>query len=148
MQNFQSKEGVKFLLVDDDKIFIMSLKRALRKMNISNDHVTAADGGVALNVLRDAHDKSGGAQPPFVVLLDVNMPRVDGWEFLEELEDEKELSPLGLFVFSTPEIESRMSRRHGDQISGFLCKDAPAAGLEQALSIIHQPKPPSNQHYT
>ena len=148
MQNFQTKEEVKFLLVDDDKIFIMSLKRALRKMNMMNDHVTASDGGAALNVLRDAHDKSGGAQPPFVVLLDVNMPRVDGWEFLKELEDEKELSPLGLFVFSTPEIESRMSRRHGDQISGFLCKDTPTASLEQALSIVHQSRLPSHQHYT
>ena len=63
------------LLVDDDAISIMAMKRALRKLNVRNETLVASDGLQALEVLRDVQVKGGGALPPFIVVLDILTPK-------------------------------------------------------------------------
>jgi len=97
------------LLVEDDEVDIMNVKRAFKKNNISNPLVVAHNGLEALEILRsDAID----APRPKIVLLDLNMPRMGGIEFLKEIRQDPELSSLSVFVMTT-------SNEDGDKIDAF-----------------------------
>jgi len=97
------------LLVEDDEVDIMNVKRAFKKNNISNPLVVAHNGLEALEILRSTE---ADAPKPRIVLLDLNMPRMGGIEFLKEIRQDHELSSLSVFVMTT-------SNEDGDKIDAF-----------------------------
>jgi CheY-like chemotaxis protein len=97
------------LLVEDDEVDIMNVKRAFKKNNISNPLLIAHNGIEALELLRS---KALDAPKPKIVLLDLNMPRMGGIEFLKEIRQDQELSTLSVFVMTT-------SNEDGDKIDAF-----------------------------
>ena len=91
---------VKFLIVDDDMVSVMAIKRPLKKLKIVNPVQVAKDGQQALEILRG--EKNGAEfTPPFLVTLDLNMPRMNGFEFLEEIRKDYSLQRAVIFVLST-----------------------------------------------
>lgn len=96
------------LLVEDDEVDIMNVKRAFKKNNISNPLVIAHNGLEALEVLRSTSD----GPKPKIVLLDLNMPKMGGIEFLKEIRQDPELATLSVFVMTT-------SNEDGDKIDAF-----------------------------
>ncbi|MEP2184233.1 response regulator, partial [Roseibium sp.] len=72
----------KFLIVDDDKVSVMAMQRAMRKLKIVNETAVCHDGQHALEFLAE-EVKQHGRLPPYIVTLDLNMPRMGGLEFLE-----------------------------------------------------------------
>jgi len=97
------------LLVEDDEVDIMNVKRAFKKNNISNPLVVAHNGIEALEMLRSAETD---APKPRIVLLDLNMPKMGGIEFLKEIRQDPELAALSVFVMTT-------SNEDGDKIDAF-----------------------------
>ncbi|TDE12150.1 response regulator [Dyadobacter psychrotolerans] len=97
------------LLVEDDEVDIMNVKRAFKKNNISNPLLVAHNGIEALELLRS---KAVDAPKPKIVLLDLNMPRMGGIEFLKEIRQDQELSALSVFIMTT-------SNEDGDKIDAF-----------------------------
>ena len=73
------------LLVEDDRVDIMTVQRALKKNQITNPLHVARTGLEALSMLRgeDGFDKI--SPPPSLILLDLNLPKMSGIEFLSEL---------------------------------------------------------------
>ncbi|MCF2446265.1 response regulator [Dyadobacter sp. CY345] len=97
------------LLVEDDEVDIMNVKRAFKKNNISNPLVVAHNGIEALELLRSTETD---APKPRIVLLDLNMPKMGGIEFLKEIRQDSELAALSVFVMTT-------SNEDGDKIDAF-----------------------------
>lgn len=97
------------LLVEDDEVDIMNIKRAFKKNNISNPLMIAHNGIEALEILRS---KDVDAPKPKIILLDLNMPRMGGIEFLKEIRQDQALSKLSVFVMTT-------SNEDGDKIDAF-----------------------------
>ena len=97
------------LLVEDDEVDIMNVKRAFKKNNISNPLLIAHNGIEALELLRS---KELDAPKPKIVLLYLNMPRMGGIEFLKEIRSDAELSTLSVFIMTT-------SNEDGDKIDAF-----------------------------
>ncbi len=97
------------LLVEDDEVDIMNIKRAFKKNNISNPLIVAHNGIEALEILRS---KDVDAPKPKIILLDLNMPRMGGIEFLKEIRQDQALSKLSVFVMTT-------SNEDGDKIDAF-----------------------------
>ena len=97
------------LLVEDDEVDIMNVKRAFKKNNISNPLLIAHNGIEALELLRS---KTLDGPKPKIVLLDLNMPRMGGIEFLKEIRSDSELSALSVFIMTT-------SNEDGDKIDAF-----------------------------
>ena len=84
------------LLVEDDRMDAMTVKRAMRELNVANPLVHAANGEQALEHLRnDDYDK------PCVILLDLNMPRMNGIEFLEAAKADEQLKKIPVVVLTT-----------------------------------------------
>src|SRR5437868_11984446 len=106
------------LLVDDDEIDVMNVRRAFEKGKIHNPLFRAEDGVRALEMLRD------GTFPRErrLVLLDLNMPRMNGIEFLRELRADPELNATSVVVLTTSNDERDKMNAYNLNIAGYLVK--------------------------
>jgi len=121
------------LLVEDDEIDIESVKRSLKKNKLLNPLFIAHDGIEALEMLRgeNGNDK---IETPIIVLLDINMPRMDGFEFLDELRKDKKLHNTIVFVLTTSSSDEDMMKAYANNIAGYIVKSNASDGF---LEVIH-----------
>src|SRR5580700_11594149 len=116
------------LLVEDDLVDVMSVKRALRELNVSNPLCVAANGEDALIRLRD--DK----QPlPGLILLDVNMPRMNGIDFLRILKGDEHLKRLPVVMLTTSREESDRLESFNLNVSGYMIKPVDYANFVRVI---------------
>ncbi|WP_299916712.1 response regulator [uncultured Roseobacter sp.] len=125
-----------FLLVDDDAVAILAVRRALKRLKITSATLTASDGQDALAVLRDAESAENSAVVPFIVILDLQMPRMGGLEFLDALIGDERLQDVMVLVFAPPEMHHLIKSRYGQHVRGFLDKDRTEETLAQALTKL------------
>ena len=93
-------QAVTLLLVEDDDFDVMTIEREFVKQKIGNQIIRACDGQEALELLQN-----GMIPSPYVILLDLNMPRMDGFEFLNQIRADKQLSNSVVFVLTTSKEE-------------------------------------------
>lgn len=110
------------LLVDDDDVAAEALVRGLRKHSMEGPIVIAEDGIVALKILRGTH--ASKIAKPYIVLLDLNMPRMNGLEFLRELRNDAALKGAVVFVLTTSGAEADRTRAYEHSIAGYMLKSA------------------------
>jgi CheY-like chemotaxis protein len=84
------------LLIEDDSVDAMTVKRAMRDLRITNDLVHAVNGEDAIKYLTDPEKEK-----PFLILLDLNMPKMNGVEFLKSIKTMSELKTIPVIVFTT-----------------------------------------------
>ena len=106
------------LLVEDDEIDVMNVRRAFEKGNIVSPLFHAEDGLRALEMLRD------GSLPRErrLVLLDLNMPRMNGLEFLRELRADVSLRGIPVVMLTTSDEEQDRVEAWALQVAGYLLK--------------------------
>ena len=124
---------VTFLIVDDDEVAIMGMKRAIRKLELSNPVEIARNGEEALALLRDGRT----VRKPFIVTLDLNMPRMGGLEFLEELRGDKALNDSVVFVMTTSDAPADITRAYARNIAGYIVKDNAYETLKSSLALLN-----------
>jgi CheY-like chemotaxis protein len=111
-------KSLNILLVEDDEVDVMNVQRAFKKNNITNPLVTAGNGLEALQILR-------GDQFPKdhrLVLLDLNMPRMNGIEFLKEVRADPQLRSLAVVVLTTSRDERDRVEAYNLNVAGYLVK--------------------------
>jgi CheY-like chemotaxis protein len=126
---------VTILLVDDDKIMPMAVKRAFQQLKIANPLVVAGDGIEALQRLR-GHNNYEKVPSPCLILLDLNMPRMGGIEFLEELRCDPEFSRTLVFVMTTSEAEKDRTRAYDRNVAGYILKQRIGPCFVEAISML------------
>src|SRR3569833_2933961 len=89
---------VNILLVEDDQLDVMDIKRSLSKLNILFNLNTAKNGQEAVSLLNDS--ASGGSLPD-IALIDINMPKMNGLELLEIIRNKEEWKQLKCFIVTT-----------------------------------------------
>lgn len=112
---------VHILLVEDDDIDAELVERAFKKNKIANPLYRARDGVDALEMLRgeNGYDQ---VLTPRLVLVDLNMPRMDGIEFLREMRADPKLRRTIVFVLTTSKREEDKARAYDLNVAGFLVK--------------------------
>ena len=109
------------LLVEDDQMDVMNVQRELRKHDINVPLHIAKNGREALQLLRGE-----GGQPqihkPSVVMLDINMPRMNGLELLEALRSDPEFVGLNVFIMTTSDLETDRLKARDLAVSGYIIK--------------------------
>lgn len=129
------KSELTLFVIEDDEVSVLAIKRALRKLRIANRIVTARDGLEALAMLRgtDGYTK---LQQPYLTLLDINMPRMDGFEFLDEVRKDAELDKMVVFVLTTSSDDEDVERAYAYHVAGYVVKSDAERTLQSALEMI------------
>lgn len=111
------------LLVEDDDVAAEAVLRGLRRHAPGCEVTPAEDGAVALQILRGQHP-THRLDKPYIVLLDLNMPRMNGFEFLRELRRDEQLRGTVVFVLTTSDMEADFTRAYEEGIAGYIVKSA------------------------
>jgi CheY-like chemotaxis protein len=109
------------LLVEDDQMDVMNVQRELRRQNINVPVIHARNGREALKMLRGDGDEPQ-IKKPDVVMLDINMPRMNGLELLEVLRSDPEFTDLNVFIMTTSDLESDRLKAQELSVSGYIIK--------------------------
>jgi len=121
MPGLHPNDEVSVLLVDDDQICRLGVKRALRKCQLANRVYEAHDGCEALDLLRGANGQKQVPRP-ITVILDLNMPRMNGFEFLDEIRDDADLSTTNVFVITTSSSVDDIHQCYARHVCGYVTK--------------------------
>jgi len=122
------------LLVEDDDIDVMNIRRAFEKGNLRNPLFHADDGLVALEMLR------GDLLPRDrrLVLLDLNMPRMSGIEFLAELRADPELRSTPVVVLTTSDAERDRVEVYNFYVAGYLLKPVRFVAFVEIMATLNR----------
>jgi len=138
---------VTLLIVEDDELDVIGIRRALESLKVANPLIVANDGVEAIEYLRGENGREKLEQP-FVILLDINMPRMNGIEFLKEIRSDPILKKSTVFVLTTSESDADIIGAYDYNVAGYIVKsDAKASFLEAASllsfywTIVELPKP-------
>lgn len=119
------------LLVEDDDIDAKMVQRAFNKLKIANPIIRAKDGEIALELLRD-----GTVARPFIILLDLNMPRMGGLEMLKELRADENLSSSLIFVLTTSKDDQDKIAAYNQNIAGYILKEKLQDNFDDLVQLL------------
>src|ERR1041385_1667023 len=101
------------LLIEDDHLDVISVERSLNKLGLPYELHKAFNGIEALNMLRGTGDQPPMEPLPDIILLDINMPRMNGIEFLRVLRANSKFDMIKVFVLTTSgEQQDRNETEH------------------------------------
>lgn len=126
---------VNILLVEDDDVDQEAIQRAFQRQRIVNPITVVPDGIHALSVLRGID----GYQPlpkPYIILLDINMPRMNGIEFLQQLRRDPGLESSIVFVLTTSDSDEDKLAAYDEQIAGYILKTRAGADFNHVISML------------
>lgn len=125
---------VKLLLVEDDPLDILAIKRALAKAKVANPLHIANDGIEALELLRG--EKGTRIRRPYLILLDLNMPRMNGIEFLSELREDPKLRDSIVFVLTTSDDDRDIIKAYDNLIAGYILKSKAGDDFVRLIGML------------
>ena len=131
-----SEKLVTIMLVEDDEIDIKNVQRAFAKNNIANPLIVAHDGVEGLEMLRGTNGQEKVSPLPRIILLDINMPRMNGIEFLKELRADPELKAISVFVMTTSNDEKDKIGAYNYNVAGYILKPVNFEIFLNAFSIL------------
>lgn len=129
------QNDVTILIVEDDEVNVMYIQESLKRRRIGNRTVVASDGVEALDILRG----SSGKEPlvePYLILLDISMPRMDGFQFLKHLRGDERLKRSVVFILTSSDEERDRFQAYSHNVSGYILKNDVGSELIDKLQII------------
>lgn len=127
---------MQILLVEDDDVAVESVMRSMVKHDVSFPIVVAEDGQVALDILQGVHP-TRKIEAPFVVLLDLNMPNMNGFEFLEKVRSNPELKKIVVFVLSTSSSDADRVKAYNESIAGYMVKNMVGPQFSKLFKLLN-----------
>ena len=128
-------KDINILIVEDDEIDVRALKRGFAQQQIENNLTVAGDGIEALEILRGSNG-SAPLERPYLILLDINMPRMNGIEFLDEIAADPELQHSVVFVLSTSSAPIDITSAYEKNVAGFLQKSAAGEDFSHLAQML------------
>ena len=120
------------LLVEDNKLDVMTVKRALKDLDIKNQLVCTANGEEALEYLNN-----NGNKKPCIILLDLNMPKMNGIEFLQVVKADDTLKKIPIIVLTTSSQQQDIVESFRLSVAGYIVKSVDYAEYTEAINTIN-----------
>lgn len=133
--NARAARAVTVLVVDDNAVDREGVRRAFGKLKIANPIIEAVDGIDALEKLSG----SNGNQPvprPYLILLDINMPRLSGVDFLRQLRADVMLQDSVVFVLTTSKNDEDRMASYDFNVAGYIIKSDVGAGFLRVVELL------------
>ena len=122
----------KILVVEDSDIDIEKIRRSFRKIGLEGILYRAKDGIEALEIMRGENGRER-LLPPYIVLLDLNLPRMNGFEFLDAIRNDEYLGRTPVFVLSTSNRQMDIDNAYAYCVCGYISKPVGMAAMVDAL---------------
>ncbi|MFB9887751.1 response regulator [Balneatrix alpica] len=132
----QTKTALNILVAEDDPDDRLLIREAFEECRIANHIDFVQDGQELLDYLLGQGKYSEPASPPGIILLDLNMPRKDGREVLQELKHHPQLRTLPVIVLTTSKSEEDIAQSYLKGVSGFIVKPVTFKGLVDVLKGV------------
>lgn len=131
------RRAITILMADDDEEDRELTREALSDARLSNEMRFVADGQELLDYLRREGDYADGADAPEpgIILLDLNMPKKDGREALEEIKSDPALRHIPVVVLTTSKAEEDIFRTYDLGVNSFITKPVTFAGLVEVMRV-------------
>jgi CheY-like chemotaxis protein len=123
------------LLVEDDDGDAKAVQRAFQKAKIANPIIRAVDGMEALDILRGTNGK---AKPPspFILLVDLNMPRMNGIQLVKSLREDKDLRHSIAFILTTSRSDEDKVAAYDFNVAGYIVKSTAGQDFLNLVSLL------------
>jgi CheY-like chemotaxis protein len=140
MGNRDGAELVQILLAEDDDDDFYLTERALKENRLRNEISRVKDGEELMRYLRGRGEFKGVGRPaePSLVLLDLNMPKMDGREALREIKSDPMLRHIPVVVLTTSRAEEDVVRSYQLGVNSFITKPLTFQGLVEAMKALGQ----------
>jgi CheY-like chemotaxis protein len=130
---------ITILICDDDEDDRMLSKQALEEAHVSNDVRFVEDGEQLLDYLYQRGEyagETGTAPRPGLILLDLNMPKMDGREALKLIKGDKTLHDIPIVVLTTSGLDQDIVRSYQLGVNSFIKKPVTFSGLVEAMNVL------------
>lgn len=129
---------INILLVEDDEVDVMNVRRAFKKGGVTNPLFVAGNGLEALDMLKGQRGQ-GPVVPPErrLILLDLNMPKMNGIEFLQVLRADPDLKPTPVVVLTTSGEDRDRVQAYNLNVAGYLLKPVTFEPFVQTMTALH-----------
>ncbi len=126
------------LLVEDDEVDVMNVQRAFKKNNITNPLFIASNGIEALSILRGSNSKT--TIPPLrrIILLDLNMPKMNGIEFLRVLRADEQLQSIPVIVLTTSNEDKDKVEAYKLNVAGYILKPVTFSSFVETVATMNK----------
>jgi CheY-like chemotaxis protein len=124
-----SSKPVTILLVEDDEVDVEALRWAFKNLRIANPLVVACDGVHAWETLETL-------PRPYLIITDINMPRMNGIEFLRKLRESDEYRDSIVFVLTTSNDEQDKIDAYRLNVAGYMLKSDMGTSFTRAIGLI------------
>ena len=126
------KSSKSVMLVEDDNVDVMTVKRAFKDLNIKNQLIITSNGEQALEYLN-----SNDNTTPCIILLDLNMPKMNGLEFLRIIKTDENLKKIPVIVLTTSSQQEDITESFEFSVAGYIVKSVDYIEFTQAIKIIN-----------
>lgn len=126
------KNNKPILLAEDDMVDAMTVKRAFKEIHITNPLVIVENGEEALEYLRNPENEK-----PAIILLDLNMPKMNGIEFLKIAKKDDNLKRIPVVVFTTSKEEQDRLESFNLGVTGYMIKPVDHEQFLDVIKAIH-----------
>ena len=130
-----TSKTVTFLLVEDDEIDVKVIKRGFKTLKLANPIRVARDGIEAIDILRgtNGHEQ---IVAPYLILLDINMPRMNGIEFLQQIRTDEDLKSSIVFMLTTSASDQDRISAYNYNVAGYLIKNKVMDSFANSLEML------------
>ena len=126
------------LLVEDDEVDVMNVQRAFKKNNITNPLFFASNGLEALSILRGSNAKISIPQERRIILLDLNMPKMNGIEFLRVLRADEQLQSIPVIVLTTSNEDKDKVEAYKLNVAGYILKPVTFSNFVETVATMNK----------
>jgi CheY-like chemotaxis protein len=131
-------QQLNILLVEDDEVDVMNVQRALKKNNATANLYRAANGIEALAMLRTNNQIATANNSRLLILLDLNMPKMGGLEFLQELRADAALCKLPVVVLTTSMLDSDLATAYQYNVAGYIIKPITFSNFVETIDVLNR----------
>lgn len=129
---------INILLVEDDEVDVMNVQRAFKKNNITNPLFLASNGLEALSILRGSDKTINIPQARRIILLDLNMPKMNGIEFLRELRTDEQLQSIPVIVLTTSNEDKDKVEAYKLNVAGYILKPVTFSNFVETVATMNK----------
>lgn len=117
----EKPEHPSILVVEDDDVDILLFRRMARRYDLKAQLDIVKNAEQALSYLHDKRARNNA--PPIVLVTDLNMPGMSGHDLIESIRSTPHLENMVIFVVSTSDLDSDISRAYNKRVAGYIIKD-------------------------